>query len=128
MKFTILVTGPCYGTQNSISAFLFSKNLLKKGHTIKSIFFYSDGIYNSNIMNFPSFNEINLLKFWKKLSIKFNVKLKVCMNSCLNRGVITNNFALKKKIPFGNLDMQFEPIGFVELSKIIIKSDRIIQF
>ncbi|WP_343184001.1 sulfurtransferase complex subunit TusD [Buchnera aphidicola (Ceratovacuna keduensis)] len=128
MKYTILVTGPCYGTQNSISSFLFSKNLIIKKHKIKSIFFYSDGVYNSNIMNFSNHNKINLLKCWKKLSNKFNINLKICIGSSLRRGIFNKDFAIQKGINFENMDLSFKISSFSELAKDILSSERIVQF
>ncbi|MDE5286150.1 MAG: DsrE family protein, partial [Buchnera aphidicola] len=48
MNYTILVTGPAYGTQNSSTAFLFCQSVLKLNHILHSIFFYCDGVYNAN--------------------------------------------------------------------------------
>lgn len=39
MKFVLLVSGPVYGTQNAISAYLFAKAIIKKRQKLNSIFF-----------------------------------------------------------------------------------------
>ncbi|MDE5285974.1 MAG: sulfurtransferase complex subunit TusD, partial [Buchnera aphidicola] len=67
MSYTILVTGPAYGTQNSSTAFLFCKSLIKLNHSLNSIFFYCDGVYNANSMNTPAIDEFNLLRSWQDL-------------------------------------------------------------
>ncbi|WP_343189910.1 sulfurtransferase complex subunit TusD [Buchnera aphidicola (Astegopteryx bambusae)] len=128
MKYTILVSGPCFGTQNSISSFLFSKHLIKKGHFIKSIFFYSDGVYNSNSINFSDNEKINLLKCWKKLHKKFNINLKLCIGSALKRGLVNKDIALERGVDINNIDYCFKITGFTELSEDIMLSDRVIQF
>ncbi|WP_343189050.1 sulfurtransferase complex subunit TusD [Buchnera aphidicola (Chaitoregma tattakana)] len=128
MQYTILVTGPIYGTQNSISSFLFVKSLIKKKHIVRSIFFYADGVYNANIMSSPNYNEIDLLKFWKKISIENNIILKLCIGSSIKRGLIIKNLVKKKGILTRNVDENFKSMGLLELSKDIILSDRVVQF
>ncbi|BGI51589.1 MAG: sulfurtransferase complex subunit TusD [Buchnera aphidicola (Ceratovacuna japonica)] len=128
MKYTILVTSSFYETQSSISSFLFVKNLILKKHIIKSIFFYSNGVYNSNIISHPYNNRANLLKYWKKLHHKFDIKLKICIGSSFKRGIITEDLSYNKGICTKNIDSSFKISSFSELAKDIISSDRLVQF
>lgn len=43
MRFTLMVTGPAYGTQQASSALQFAKALLAEGHSLESVFFYREG-------------------------------------------------------------------------------------
>ena len=43
MRYTLLVTGPAYGTQQASSALLFARALLAAGHQLQSVFFLSRG-------------------------------------------------------------------------------------
>ncbi len=48
MRYTLLVTGPAYGTQHASSALLFARALLAQGHQLESVFFYREGVLNAN--------------------------------------------------------------------------------
>ena len=40
MRYTLLVTGPAYGTQQASSALLFGHGLMAAGQQLSSVFFY----------------------------------------------------------------------------------------
>ncbi|CAL4324386.1 sulfurtransferase complex subunit TusD [Buchnera aphidicola] len=129
MKYTILVMGPPYGTENAISAFLFSKNLIHfKIHSINSVFFYCNGIYNSNKFLYSSIDEENLVYSWCRFSKKFSINLHVCSNAAYVRGVIDDNLALDLGFSDGNLHKSFHLTGLGTLVSSILKSDRLVQF
>ncbi len=44
MRYSLLVTGAPYGTQQSTSALLFARALLTTGHQLDSVFFYREGV------------------------------------------------------------------------------------
>ncbi|WP_422667572.1 sulfurtransferase complex subunit TusD [Buchnera aphidicola] len=128
MSYTILVTGSAYGTQNASSAFLFCKSIIKLNHILYSIFFYCDGVYNSNRMIQPAVDEFNLMQAWKMLNKKYNIKLYVCISSALRRGIIEDKKNSGLDIEKGNIDTSFQVSGLIELADSIQKSDRTIQF
>ncbi|AEO08864.1 sulfur transfer complex subunit TusD [Buchnera aphidicola str. Ak (Acyrthosiphon kondoi)] len=128
MNYTILVTGAAYGTQNSSTAFLFCKSLLKTKNTLHSIFFYCDGVLNANRMTTPAIDEFNLIEAWQELHKKHKVKLYVCNSAALRRGVIEDEILLDINIKKGNLAFFFQLSGLVELANSIKICDRIIQF
>ncbi|QCI22958.1 sulfurtransferase complex subunit TusD [Buchnera aphidicola] len=128
MNYTILVTGAAYGTQNSSTAFLFCKSLLKTKHTLYSIFFYCDGVLNANSMTTPAVDEFNLIEAWQGLNKKHKVKLYVCNSAALRRGVIADEKTLNVNVKKGNLACFFQLSGLMELAHSIKICDRIIQF
>ncbi|WP_284443157.1 sulfurtransferase complex subunit TusD [Buchnera aphidicola] len=128
MKYTILVTGAAYGTQNSSSAFLFCKSLLKTKHILHSVFFYCDGVLNANSMTTPAIDEFNLIEAWQGLNKKYKVKLYVCNSAALRRGVIEDEKTLNVNVKKGNLAFFFQLSGLMELANSIKICDRIIQF
>lgn len=128
MKYTILVTGPPYGTQNSISAFLFSKQLILENFFLESIFFYATGVYNANCLIYPEKDEHNLMNLWVSLKKNFNVVLNVCISSAYRRGILSNEIAVKTNNLSGNLSNSFNLVGLNDLSVSILASDRIIKF
>ncbi|WP_187306302.1 sulfurtransferase complex subunit TusD [Buchnera aphidicola] len=128
MKYTVLVTGPVYGTQNASTAFLFCQSLIKMNHALYSVFFYCDGVLNGNDFTEPATDEFNLVKGWQELFKNYNVQLHVCVGAALRRGVINyqnkSNLKIKKK----NLACFFQLSGLVELGYSIQLCDRIVQF
>ena len=54
MRYTLLVTGPAYGTQQASSALLFARALLAAGHQLQSVFFYREGVLNANELTAPA--------------------------------------------------------------------------
>ena len=130
MNYTILVTGPPYGTQNSTSAFLFSNAVIVSQHTLNHVFFYCDGVLNASKFVYPSVDECNLVNKWEALYKKHSVKLRVCISAALRRGIIdeVSNLKGKKNINQGNVKSSFILVGLSEFSEYLEISDRIIQF
>ncbi|XAJ74208.1 sulfurtransferase complex subunit TusD [Buchnera aphidicola (Shivaphis celti)] len=114
--------------QNSKTAFLFSKNLLKKNHMIKNIFFYSDGVFNGNSLVNTNHDEINLVHQWYKLSTNFKIKLNVCSSSAQERGIISREISQQFGILNGNMHHGFNLSSLGQLMKAILQSDRVLQF
>ncbi|CAL4323653.1 sulfurtransferase complex subunit TusD [Buchnera aphidicola] len=132
MIYTIIILGPPYGTQNSKTGFLFSKALIDSKHVIKKIFFYGEGILNSNInlfFNFsPEYTFCNIGKMWKDLSIKYSINLSICIGSCIKRGFLKNKNTYKKHYLKKNIASYFHLSNLNDLNESIISSDRVIQF
>ncbi|WP_425619627.1 sulfurtransferase complex subunit TusD [Buchnera aphidicola] len=128
MNYTILVTGPAYGTQNASTAFLFCNALIQTKNKICSVFFYGDGVYNANNMTTPASDEFNLIHAWQELKKKYQVKLYVCNSSALRRGIVKNEKYFDRPYKIGNLAIFFQLSGLLELANSIKLSDRIIQF
>ncbi|WP_343126510.1 sulfurtransferase complex subunit TusD [Buchnera aphidicola] len=128
MKYILTVSGPPYGTQNANSALLFAHSVILKKHTLRSIFFYSSGVYHSNSMIFPSKDELNFLKKWSNLFLIYQVNLYVCVNSAYQRGILPKKIALKLGFLEGNFSKFFKLVGLSVLSFEIQKCDRFLQF
>lgn len=113
-----MVTGPVYGTQSAYCAYQFASTLLLNSpHTITTIFFYSDGVYNANQYTDPANDEFDLVRAWPILAKNYSVKLAVCIAAAQRRGIITKNLA-----------NYFELAGLGELSESVATADRVIQF
>lgn len=110
--------GPVYGTQSAYCAYQFASTLLSQSqHTIKTIFFYADGVYNGNALTDPANDEFDLVRAWQELAKKYSVKLAICIAAAQRRGVLESNLA-----------EGFELTGLGELSESIATTDRLIQF
>ncbi|VFP77928.1 sulfurtransferase complex subunit TusD [Buchnera aphidicola] len=128
MNYIVIVTGPPYDTQNSISAFLFSKSVLELNFSVSKIFFYASGVYNSNSMiNLPS-NEFNVLNGWISLKKTYNIQLCICPSSACRRGILSNESTKKIKNYQKIFSSFFKCVTLMELSFSIHTCDRIVQF
>ncbi|VFP88753.1 Sulfurtransferase TusD [Buchnera aphidicola (Cinara piceae)] len=129
MNYILFVTGPPYGTQNSITAFLFVRSILLLNHHIKKIFFYASGVYNASIMISPPINEFNILNGWMHLKKKYNLELCICPGSAYRRGILSSNKStIKYKDIQGICSSSFKLTSLNEFSYSINNCDRIIQF
>ncbi|ANF17233.1 sulfurtransferase [Buchnera aphidicola (Schlechtendalia chinensis)] len=128
MKYTILVSGPPYGTQNSSTAFLFSHAIIASKNELLSVFFYCDGALNANkLASFPP-DECNLFKKWTSLCCTHSVKLNVCVSAARRRGVIDTKIDNKFSTRLDDSKSSFCFSGLSELVKYIEVSDRVMQF
>lgn len=121
LSYTIIVMGPAYGTQASVCAYQFCQSLLNtQHHTIESVFFYSDGVYNANSFTDPANDEFDIVSAWQTLAKQYQIRLAVCISAAQRRGVVyhENN----------NLASGFELVGLGGLSESLSHSDRSIQF
>lgn len=87
MRYTLLVTGPAYGTQQATSAWLFARALLTAGHQLDSVFFYREGVLNANQLTSPASDEFDLVRAWQTLHQEQGVALNICVAAALRRGV-----------------------------------------
>ncbi|CAL4043909.1 Sulfurtransferase TusD [Buchnera aphidicola (Anoecia corni)] len=127
--YTVMVTSSIYSSQNSISSFIFSRTVLNLGHSIYSVFFYGDGIFNGvTTSNMKNVHYINIEEEWKKIHDLHNVKLYLCINSLIQRGVVTKNADLGKEKNKKNISKAFSIVGFSRFLKSVKKSNRFMQF
>ncbi len=87
MKFGILVNEGPFTHQASDSAYQFAMAALEKGHEIFRVFFYHDGVNNSNRLAEPQSDDRNLVKLWSDMAAEHNVELIVCVSAALRRGI-----------------------------------------
>lgn len=129
MIYTLIIKGPPYGTENSISALFFVKALIsRKKHVLKNVFFYCDGVLNANKFISPQKNEFDIRKKWRIFSLRNKIRLNVCFSAALRRGIIGIKETCNQKISEGNLDSCFKISSLEVLSRDIKCSDRVIQF
>ncbi|QJC34616.1 sulfurtransferase complex subunit TusD [Enterobacteriaceae endosymbiont of Donacia crassipes] len=133
MTFVIFITTAPYNTQNSYSAYLFTKAVIKEKKTVKDIFFYHDGVSNSNKNLHFNENEFNLISHWKKLNIKYHINLYLCITSAKKRGLIIKNNSYKDNLlnhkkKYDIIDNIFEVTTLSTFTKSILTCDRLVQF
>lgn len=129
LRYTLMVTGPPYGTQQASSAYQFSQACIAAGHHLCGIFFYHAGVMNANRLTAPASDEFDLVAAWQALSKQHGVVLLLCVSAALRRGVMDEQEALQRQLGVGgNLTPGFSLSGLTALAEAAFTTDRMIQF
>ncbi|NHV11154.1 sulfurtransferase complex subunit TusD [Cronobacter turicensis] len=128
MRFALMVTGPAYGTQQASSALQFAKALLAEGHSLESVFFYREGVYNANQFTSPASDEFDLVRAWQQLHDENGVALHICVAAALRRGVTDENEARTQGLTGANLQPGFQLSGLGALAEAALTCDRVVEF
>lgn len=128
MRFALMVTGPAYGTQQASSALLFARALLAEGHTLESVFFYREGVYNANLLTSPASDEVDMVRAWQALHQQHNVGLHICVAAALRRGVTDAEHNPDSGQGASNLNPGFILTGLGSLAEALLTADRVVQF
>ncbi|WP_028768997.1 MULTISPECIES: sulfurtransferase complex subunit TusD [Shewanella] len=127
-KFIIQVNSAPYGNGASFNAYQFAKAALASGHTIDKVFFYQDGVLNTNHLNSPASDEFDLKQAWIELHQQYNIALVNCVSAALRRGVLSEVEAGENQVQHWNMQPPFTMGGLGELVSGIEKSDKLICF
>lgn len=128
MRYTLLVTGPAYGTQQASSALLFSRALLQAGHQLESVFFYREGVLNANQLTAPASDEVDVVREWQQLQQSHGVTLNICVAAALRRGIADAQEASRLQLSGSNLQPGFVLSGLGALAEASLTCDRLVQF
>ncbi|WP_039660806.1 sulfurtransferase complex subunit TusD [Pantoea sp. MBLJ3] len=128
MRYTLMVTGPAYGTQQATSAYLFARALLTAGHQLDSVFFYREGVLNANQLTAPASDEFDLVRAWQALHQEHGVALNICVAAGLRRGVSDSQEADRLQLAGSNLQPGFTLSGLGALAEAALSCERMVQF
>ena len=128
LSYTLVVNGSVYGSQSARNAYAFANALLKKGHSLVSVFFYQEGVTNGSRLIVPANDEFDLTTAWQQLAVKHNVRLETCVAAALRRGVISQQEAMQHQCDGDNLAEGFDQIGLGSLAEALLTQDRVVQF
>ncbi|WHQ75819.1 sulfurtransferase complex subunit TusD [Pantoea sp. Lij88] len=128
MRYTLMVTGPAYGTQQATSAYLFARALLTAGHELESVFFYREGVLNANQLTAPASDEFDLVRAWQALHQEQGVALNICVAAALRRGVSDAQEAARLQLAGSNLQPGFTLSGLGALAEAALGCERMVQF
>jgi tRNA 2-thiouridine synthesizing protein D len=117
MKFGILINEGPFTHQASDSAYHFALAAIDKGHVVSRVFFYNDGVNNSNRLSEPQADDRNLVSLWADLGKKHDIDLVVCIAAALRRGI-------KEQV----LQEGFRISGLGQLVEAGIQNDRLVVF
>ncbi|MCQ9120307.1 sulfurtransferase TusD [Rodentibacter pneumotropicus] len=124
MDYVLAVKSPVYGTQGAYLAYQFAEALIEKGHSVKQIFFFQEGVSNGNRFVYPAGDEVNLQRYWQVFSAKYGVPLCLCIAASQRRGVVNEMTAEDRNSR--NLAEQFTITGLGEFMAAILNVDRVI--
>ena len=116
MKLTVVISEGPYTHEASDTAYHLVQAAIKKGHEIKGIFFYHDGVYNVTRFMEPPQDDRHIAKRWMQLGGQ-GIDIVVCIAAGLRRGIVD-------KIPTDNIRIS----GLGQLAKMIMESDRTVVF
>ncbi|XKY37906.1 sulfurtransferase complex subunit TusD [Enterovibrio sp. 27052020O] len=128
LNYVIVVSGPVYGYQSSLTAYRFAKALLAKGHTLSRVFFYQDGVSNASSLTVPANDEFDLVAAWQTLATENQTELETCVAAALRRGVVSDEEAKQHQLPSSNMAEGFSQAGLGALSEALLTADRVVQF
>ena len=128
LTYTVLIRcGPDQQSQ-ALSAFQFTKELLRQGHKVLRVFFYQQGVHLASSLKVMPQDEIDLTGLWQKLSQDHNLELGVCIAAALQSGVIDQQECKRYDLSGANLATQFTLVGLGQLAAASVESDRLISF
>ena len=127
-KFIIQVNSPAYGSASSYNAYRFTEAAVQNGHLIDKVFFYQDGVLNTNSLNSPASDEFDLQKAWLFLSEQYKFPLVNCVSAALRRGVLSVSEAKENNTGNWNMEPPFIMGGLGELVTGIESADRLVSF
>lgn len=127
-KFIIQVNSPAYGSASSYNAYRFAEAAVLNGHLIDKVFFYQDGVLNTNSLNSPASDEFDLQSAWLSLSEQYKFPLVNCVSAALRRGVLSVSEAKENNTEHWNMEPPFIMGGLGELVTGIESADRLVSF
>lgn len=128
MNISIVVYSAPYSHQASWSAYRFTREALKQGQHVTRVFFYYDGVHNTNKLSTPAQDEFDLVAAWRELITLNGIDAISCVSSALKRGILDAQEAHRYEKDCANLDDSFELSGLGQLVDASLTSDRIVSF
>lgn len=127
MKIQVNVYGSPWSGNSAEKATQFIHSALAKGHEIKRVFFYFDGVYHGLKTQSPATDEFPLLAYWQQISEQ-NIDLFLCIAAASNRGVLNEEEATRqghKEITASDI---FEITGLGQWASGFHDVDRLVTF
>ncbi|MBF0188412.1 MAG: sulfurtransferase complex subunit TusD [Magnetococcales bacterium] len=116
MKLAVLIYEGPYNHEASDSAYNFVEAALEKGHEIRGIFFYHDGVYNVTKLMDPPQDDRHISKRWSELGAK-GIDIVVCIAAAKRRGIVDDVLVDNVRIS-----------GLGQLTMMAIEAERMVVF
>ncbi|MCE8019097.1 sulfurtransferase complex subunit TusD [Halomonas sp. MCCC 1A11036] len=128
MRYGLLVKGAPYSSQASHSALRFAAALVARGHRLKCVFFYHDGVYNAARLAAPPQDEPHLYDAWRSLHDEHGTQLQVCIAAALRRALLDSREAERHGKSGHSVEPPFELTGLGQLIDLGREVDRLVTF
>lgn len=128
MEYSFLILGGPYSTQAAHSALRLAEALPSRGHRVKAVFFYHDGVFNGAAAMTPPQDEPHLMQRWQQLATDQQCELMVCVAAGARRGILDEREAARYGYAASTLAKGFRLAGLSELVMAQQFSERFITF
>ena len=98
------------------------------GEQISRVFFFYDGVLNTNALSVPPQDEFDLVAAWRDLINENGLDAISCVSSALKRGILDAQEAQRYEKDCANLDPSSELSGLGQLVDATLSSDRVVSF
>ncbi|EJP30525.1 sulfur relay protein TusD/DsrE [Haemophilus sputorum HK 2154] len=124
MDYVLAIKSPI-NSQAATLAFQMAEALLAKGHQIRQVFFFQEGVSHGNALVSPASDEINLVEHWQNLAKSHRLSLHLCIAAAQRRGVVDEKTSANKT---ANLAEGFVLAGLGEFSQAVLTAERLLTF
>lgn len=128
MKFSLVIYAAPYSAEAAGSAYRFAKAALDEGHEIYRLFFYSDGVHNTNSLSVSAQDEFDLPEHWHKLIERYDLDSVACVSSAIKRGVVNAQESERHELDAVSIQSSTDIAGLGQLIDAVLHSDRLLQF
>lgn len=115
-EFIILVSAPPQNTQSHLTAIRFIEESIKQNVSIRTVFFYQEGVLVANQFSAPPSDEPQLSTLWQDLSEIQELELQTCVAASYRRGIIDEHEAQERELLSHNLHPSFKMTGLGQLA------------
>lgn len=121
LSYTIQINAGPYSSEAADLAYHFAVAVLAKGHRLRRVFFYADGVYHALKLSAPPQDESNKVTRWTELAEIHRVDLVICSAAAQRRGVWSPE--AEPELAAG-----FRVAGLALLAESILETDRLLVF
>lgn len=128
MRYALLVLEAPFSRGASQAALRFARAAVARGHCIRRVFFYADGVHTGSSLATPPQDEPDLVGQWRDFALTNGIELVVCIAAALRRGVLDETERQRYDRSASNLDPAFVLSGLGQLAEAALDSDRLVTF
>ena len=111
-----------------MTAYQFARAAVSQGHEIYRVFFYGDGVLNTNSLSISSQDETNLSQAWDKFLTSNEIDSVACVSSARVRGILSSEESKQNKKAGTSLCESTKISGLGQLVDAALQSDRLVSF
>lgn len=128
MKFSIVIYAAPYSCEAAATALRFTKALLNQGHDIYRLFFFGEGVHNTNRLSVVAQDEQNIQREWDELITSRELDSVICVSSAIRRGIVDSAESKRYELNAVSAFESSEIAGLGQLIDATLNSDRVVNF